>query len=161
MFCRDIQGNLAKIHILRNTRRCSDAIGTQNILYQHGRKVVCRHLICAKIAGSINEYLVDAVWIDIVHRHILEVGCHDFCATLTVQSHPGRCCNIINGQVWIFLQLGIIIRRSGKVSAMNCSFSFSVCKFNLLDCFKQPCSARYAMCLQARRHSQTDRFLSF
>ena len=148
MLCRNIQRHLAQIHVFCDACRCGNAVGFQDILNQHGSKVMGRHLIFLQVTGSIYKYLVDAVGIDIIHRHIFKICSYNLGTAFSIQCHSGRCRNIVNGQIWILLQLSIVVGRAGEVLTMQLRLSLGVGHLDLFHCFKQSRTTGDAICLK-------------
>ena len=86
MLGNDVHCDLAKIQIRTDADRRGDAGALQNIAdHPHG-KLPCRHLIGFQIVRDINEALINAVYMDVLRRHMLQVYPIDMCRVVHVYS---------------------------------------------------------------------------
>ena len=154
VLCHNVHGQLCKVEVGADARRCGDAGVVQHLPYHGHGKLMGAHVVIGQIARHINENLVNGVGVDIRRGHIFEVGLVDLGGNVQIPLHPGRRNDVAQPQRRVCVQGVGIERGAGKVIfavlSPDCLLltdgslqPLSVDLFHPLNGFKQPCSAGY------------------
>ena len=159
MLCHDVHSDLAEVHVGADACRGRDARGGQNVQNDfHGELAGCK-FVGAEVVGCIDEHLVDGIDMDILRRHILQVHIVDLGAGFHILSHLGRGYNIVDSQLRMGFQLGIIVGCPCEGATGSLALALCIGLLDLLHYLKEPRPAGDAVLLQSRRNGKADGFL--
>ena len=108
---------------------------------------------------KINEHLVYGIHMDILGSNVFEIDIIDPSAVFHIVSHSRRCGNITESQGWVSCEHGGVIRFAIEFMTRCIVFALPIDLLNLLDNFKQSCSAGDTVSFQRRRNRKADGFL--
>ena len=158
MLCHNVHGQLCKVEVGANARRCGDAGVVQHLSHHGHGKFMGTHVVIGQIARHINENLVNGVGVNVCRGHIFEIGLVDLGRNVQIPLHPGRRNDVAQPQCRVCVQGVGIERGDGKVVfaifPTHCLMlpdgslqPLGVDLFHPLNSFKQPCSAGYLVSL--------------
>ena len=96
---------------------------------------------------------------DILGSNVFEIDIIDSGAVFHIVSHSRRCCDIAESQGGVSCEHGGVIRFAIEFMMRCIVFTLSIDLLNLLDNFKQSCSAGDTVGFQRRRNRKADGFL--
>ena len=88
MLRHDVHGNLGEIQVFPHSCRGGDPGSLQHIQNHLLRQLPRCQIVGVQIVGHIHEYLIDAVWIDVLWSEILQVHLIDPGAVFNIERHP-------------------------------------------------------------------------
>ena len=156
----DVHGDLGQIQIRPNARRSGDTGRLQNVEDDFPGKFTGRQMVGLQVAGGVDEHLIDAVWVDVLRRHMLEVNTVDAGAPVNIVGHPGWSHDIVEGQGRISPYLRVVRGSAGELPARGIPLPLGIDLLDPLDHLKQPGSTGNAIRLQGRCDRQTDGLFS-
>ena len=160
MLRANVHGDLGQIQIRPNARRSSDTGRLQNVEDDFPGKFTGRQMVGLQVAGGVDEHLIDAVWVDVLRRHMLEVNTVDAGAPVNIVGHPGWSHDIVEGQGRISPYLRVVRGSAGELPARGIPLPLGIDLLDPLDHLKQPGSTGNAIRLQGRCDRQTDGLFS-
>lgn len=160
MLRANVHGDLGQIQIRPNARRSSDTGRLQNVEDDFPGKLTGRQMVGLQVAGGVDEHLIDAVWVDVLRRHMLEVNAVDAGAPVNIVGHPGWSHDIVEGQGRISPHLRVVRGSAGELPARGIPLPLVIDLLDPLDHLKQPGPAGNAIRLQGRCDRQTDGLFS-
>ena len=160
MLRANVHGDLGQIQIRPNARRSGDTGRLQNVEDDFPGKFTGRQMVGLQVAGGVDEHLIDAVWVDVLRRHMLEVNTVDAGAPVNIVGHPGWSHDIVEGQGRISPYLRVVRGSAGELPARGIPLPLGIDLLDPLDHLKQPGSTGNAIRLQGRCDRQTDGLFS-
>ena len=154
----NIHGHLAQIQVRAYPRRSCNAGGFQHIQNQPHGKFAGRQPVSFQVRGRINKYLIDGINMNVLRRHILQVGVVYFGAYFQVMGHLRRRHNIVQLQGRICCQFRRLVRFSRKDTARCPVPPPGIHLPHLLHHLKKSGTSRQPIGLQRRRNRQTNGF---
>ena len=121
MLRANVHGDLGQIQIRPNARRSGDTGRLQNVEDDFPGKFTGRQMVGLQVAGGVDEHLIDAVWVDVLRRHMLEVNTVDAGAPVNIVGHPGWSHDIVEGQGRISPHLRVVRGSAGELPARGYS----------------------------------------
>ena len=156
MLGHNIHGNLGQIQIRTNACRSSDARRFQNVENDLPGELTGRQMVGLQITGGVNKYLINAVWIDVLRRNMLEVHAVDAGAPVNIVGHSGRGHDIVQGQRRISPHLRVVGGSAGELLARCVPLPLGIDLLDPLDYFKQSGPAGNAIGFQGRCDRQAN-----
>ena len=106
--------------------------------------------------GGVNEHLVDGIDMDILRRHILQVHIVDLRAGFHILGHLRRGDHIVDGQLRMGFQLGVIVGCPGEGATRSLALTQGIGLLYLLHHLKESRPAGDTVLLQSWRNSKAD-----
>ena len=109
--------------------------------------------------SKVNEHFIYGIHMDILGSNVFEIDIIDSGAVFHIVSHSRRCCDIAESQGGVSCEHGGVIRFAIEFMMRCIVFTLPIDLLNLLDNFKQSCSAGDTVGFQRRRNRKADGFL--
>ena len=108
---------------------------------------------------KVDEHLIYGIHMDILRGNVFEIDIINPSAVFHIVSHSRRCGNIAESQGGVSFKFYGVIRFAIEFMMRCIVFTLSIDLLNLLDYFKQSCSAGDTVSFQRRRNRKADGFL--
>ena len=114
-----------------------------------------RHLVGVQIGRHIHKHLIDAINMDVLWSHILQICLIDLFAHFDIVSHPWWSHDVVQLPVGMCFQF-YVVRRLAREMPSRIASPLVVHLLHPLDHLEQPCPSTNAIGFHRRGHGQAD-----